>query len=69
MTRTMFYFIKEKLQMEEINNLTDEQLLAMADTMDIPVNTPKEEKIRLVKELLKGLAALGKIPGFNVEIK
>lgn len=55
--------------MEDINKLTDEQLLALADTMDIPVNTPKEEKIRLVKELLNGLAALGKVPGFDVEIK
>lgn len=53
---------------EKINSLTDEQLLAMAGTMDIPEGTSDEEKIKLVREMLKGFAALGGIDGFNVSM-
>lgn len=53
---------------EKINSLTDEQLLAMAGTIDIPEGTSDEEKIKLVREMLKGFAALGGIDGFNVSM-
>lgn len=53
---------------EKINSLTDEQLLAMAGTMDIPEGTSDEEKIKLVREMLKGFAALGGIDGFDVSM-
>ena len=53
---------------EKINSLTDEQLLAMAGTMDIPEGTSDEEKIKMVREMLKGFAALGGIDGFDVSM-
>ena len=54
---------------EQINSLTDEQLLEMAKTTDIDPNIPDAEKIKMVRELLKGLAALGHIPGFSVQME
>ena len=54
---------------EQINSLTDEQLLEMAKTTDIDPNIPDDEKIKMVRELLKGIAALGKIPGFSVRME
>jgi hypothetical protein len=54
---------------EQINSLTDEQLLEMAKTTDIDPNLPDDEKIKMVKELLTGLASLGKIPGFSLRME
>lgn len=54
---------------EQINSLTDEQLLEMAKTTDIDPNIPDDEKIKMVKELLTGLASLGKIPGFSIRME
>lgn len=54
---------------EKINSLTDEQLLAMASQMDIPSGTSDQDKINAVREMLKGFAALGNVPGFNVEME
>ena len=54
---------------EQINSLTDEQMLEMAKTTDIDPTLPDDEKIKMVRELLKGLAALGKIPGFSVRME